>query len=103
MWNYRIIKRTGKEDQDDYYGLFEMFYNDDNKISLMTVEPEMVGESVDELINSLKLMYNDAVRCKNDVLVEGEIEFAPICDDDFSEAMSFDEFIQSIEDDTTDG
>ena len=102
MWNYRIIQRPGKKDQDDYYGLFEMFYNDQGEISLMTVEPEMVAESVDELINTLKLMYNDAKRYKNDVLVEGEIKFAPMCDDDFSEAMPLDEFIESIENDTAD-
>jgi len=43
MWNYRII--TDKES----YGIFEVIYNDDGKICAHTEEPEVVGDSIEDL------------------------------------------------------
>jgi len=53
MWNYRIIKDA------DAYGLYEVFYNDDGEISAHSENPEMVGESVEEIKGSLELMLED--------------------------------------------
>lgn len=76
MWNYRIIKRE-VEGQSDQYGLFEVFYNDEGKISAHSEEPELVDESPEELLTTLRLMLNDAQKSYYDILKYGEIEFAP--------------------------
>jgi hypothetical protein len=53
MWNYRIIK------DGETYGLYEVFYNDDGEISLHSENPEVVGESVEDIKGSLELMLKD--------------------------------------------
>lgn len=98
MWNYRIIK-TEIKGQPDEYGLFEVIYNDDKQISAHTEKAEIVAESPEEIIKSLSIMLSDATKCKksNDILTLGEIEFAPLCnEEDLSEAMTFEEFEAEI-------
>tara|TARA_Y100000310_G_C20446480_1_gene698670 strand:- start:231 stop:536 length:306 start_codon:yes stop_codon:yes gene_type:complete len=53
MWNYRIIK------DGETYGLYEVFYNDDGEISAHSENPEVVGESVEDIKSSLELMLKD--------------------------------------------
>ena len=53
MWNYRIIK------DGETYGLYEVFYNDDGEISAHSENPEVVGESVEDIKGSLELMLKD--------------------------------------------
>ena len=48
MWNYRIIKK------ENDHGLYEVFYNDDGKISAHTDKPILVEESPEDLLNSLR-------------------------------------------------
>jgi hypothetical protein len=76
MWNYRIIKNG------DSYGLYETFYNDDSEISAHDKSPTIVGESVEEIEKSLKMMLSDVDRCKDSILEYDKIEFAPFCDPD---------------------
>ena len=89
MWNYRIIKN-----KDDSYGLYEVFYNDDGKISAHAEKPEVIGESPEDLLTTLRLMLDDAQKCYyKEVLEHGKIEFAPLYDEkDLSEAMTIEEF-----------
>jgi len=53
MWNYRIIK------DGETYGLHEVFYNDDGEIAAHSENPEVVGESVEDIKGSLELMLKD--------------------------------------------
>ena len=76
MWNYRIIK------DGETYGLYEVFYNDDDEISLHAENPDVVGESVDEIISSLELMLGDAKKHikEKPVLEKDKIEFKDLYD-----------------------
>ena len=81
MWNYRIIK-----DGDDY-GLYEVFYNEDGEIALHSENPDVVGESVDDIIKSLELMLGDAKKHQGSdkmdnilVLEKDKIEFQDLID-----------------------
>ena len=81
MWNYRIIKDR------ETYGLYEVFYNDDGEIALHSENPDVIGESVDEIIKSLELMLGDAKKHQGSdkmdnilVLEKDEIEFKDLID-----------------------
>ncbi len=66
-WNNRIFRH--KADHGDWYAIHETHYDDDGKPIGWTVDAqEPFGETVDDLISSLKLMLADAERFKNAVL-----------------------------------
>ena len=76
MWNYRIIKDA------ETYGLYEVFYNEKGEIALHSENPDVVGESVDEIISSLELMLGDAKKHikEKPVLEKDKIEFKDLYD-----------------------
>lgn len=81
MWNYRIIK------DGETYGLYEVFYNEEGEIALHSENPDVIGESVDEIIKSLELMLGDAKKHQGSdkidnilVLDKDEIEFKDLID-----------------------
>ena len=76
MWNYRIIKN-----KDDSYGLYEVIYNDDGKISAHSEKAELIGDSVEDLLNSLRLMLDDAQKSSYNILEMDKIKFAPLVDE----------------------
>jgi hypothetical protein len=76
MWNYRIIKNG------DDYGLHEVFYNEDGKISAHTLDAEVVCSSPEEIVKTLGLMLDDAEKSSTNVLEMDKIEFAPFYDED---------------------
>ena len=80
MWNYRIIKRE-VDGQPDQYGLFEVFYNDDGEILAHSEEPEVFGESAEDLLQTLRLMMDDAQKSYYNILKHDEIKFAPLSED----------------------
>ena len=75
MWNYRIIK------DKDTYGLYEVIYNDDGEISAQSEKAELVGDSVEDLLNSLRLMLDDAQKSSYNILEMDKIKFAPLVDE----------------------
>jgi hypothetical protein len=75
MWNYRIIKNK------DTYGLYEVMYNDDGEIFAHSEEPEIVEESAEDLLKTLRLMLDDAQKSYYNILKYGEIKFAKPCED----------------------
>jgi hypothetical protein len=82
MWNYRIIKN--KED----YGLYEVIYNDDGEISAHSEKAEIIGSSVKDILDSLRLMLDDAQKSSYEILEMDKIKFHPIVDlDDEGELM----------------
>ena len=57
-WNYRIIYYDD-DDVHPYYGLHEVFYSKKGKIKTWTKEPDIVGESVQDIKDQLKMMLKD--------------------------------------------
>ena len=78
MWNYRVIKNK------ETYGLYEVFYNNEGEIAAHAENPDLVGESVEDLLASLALMKMDVLKHMDDpdrVLEMGEIEFKSFDED----------------------
>lgn len=76
MWNYRIFKGD-----NNTYGLYEAIYNDAGEIAAHDQNAILIGESVDDLIQTVEMMRKDIDRCKNDIPHLDEIEFAPLYDE----------------------
>jgi len=74
MWNYRIIKFP------DHVGLYEVIYNDQGEISCHSETPEVVGDTVEELGKTIKMMLHDYE--KSDIINGDKIKFAPLIDPD---------------------
>jgi hypothetical protein len=92
MWNYRIIK------DKDYYGLYEVMYNDDGEIFAHSENAEVIGDSPEDLLETLRLMLDDANKSYYNILEADKIKFAPIYDEkDLSEAMTFEEFKKMLD------
>lgn len=92
MWNYRIIK------DKDTYGLYEVMYNDDGEIFAHSENAEVIGDSPEDLLHTLRLMLDDANKSYYNVLEADKIKFAPIYDEkDLSEAMTFEEFKKMLD------
>lgn len=76
-WNHRIVKKTwhkGEEDEEDSYGVHEVFYDDDNKIYGYTENPiDLSTDSIDSLREYLQWCMN---ALDKPILVDGEVEFA---------------------------
>jgi hypothetical protein len=60
-WNFRIFRH---KDKHVWYGLHEVFYNDQGVPETYATEPDAVGDTIDELIDSLVLMIRDAGACQ---------------------------------------
>lgn len=88
MWNYRIIQK-----KKNLYGLYEVFYNDDGEITAHSQDPEVIGESPEDLLQTLRLMLDDANKSYNNILKSDKIKFAPMYNEsDLSQAMTLEEF-----------
>ena len=96
MWNYRIIK------DKDAYGLYEVMYNDDGEIFAHSEEPEIVGESPEDLLDILKLMMHDVnkhITDNKEILEINKIKFAKPCEDyDKGEEVTFKELKNILKD-----
>jgi len=90
MWNYRIIKN-----KDDSYGLYEVVYNENGEISAHSEESEIIGSSVKDLLDTLRLMLDDAEKSSYDILEMDKIKFAPLVDEDeeYIEVEDWSEFM----------
>jgi len=71
-WNHRVVKTVYKDDYV-YYGIREVFYNDDGSISGYTESAvNVMGEEIDDLRQTLEWMLSCLDKS---VLVDGEVEF----------------------------
>ena len=62
-WNYRLVKHVDSRTKSVWYGIHEVFYNSEGKPCGMTENPvDIIGESVQEVQNSIKLIQRDASR-----------------------------------------
>tara|TARA_R110002020_G_scaffold232514_1_gene444049 strand:- start:157 stop:393 length:237 start_codon:yes stop_codon:yes gene_type:complete len=78
MWNYRVIRNK------EAYGLYEVFYNNEGEIAAHAENPDLVGESVEDLLASLALMKMDVLKHLDDpdrVLDMDKIEFKSFDED----------------------
>lgn len=92
MWNYRIIKGT-----DNSYGLYETMYNDKKEIIAHDESPIIIGDSVQDLKDTVALMLSDINKCQENILEVDKITFAPMYDDEEEfEQMDLDDFIATI-------
>ena len=65
-WNYRVMHH--KVGVQEYYGLHEVYYKEDGSVWLWTNDPEVMGDTVDEIGSTLRMMINDFENSKHDVL-----------------------------------
>jgi len=51
-WNYRIVKRG--EDEEIFYGVYEVYYNENGEPYLVTEDPiNLQAETVEELVEDM--------------------------------------------------
>jgi hypothetical protein len=74
-WNYRIIKRGLKNEPEYYYALNEVFYKKNGKPLAFGDADSIVGNSPEEIIESLEIMLADA---KKDQPILTEEDFKPL-------------------------
>lgn len=68
-WNYRIIKH---DDAEVYYGLHEVYYNDDGLVTMWTEKPVRIsGDTAEEVLDDLLRMLKDIQR--SSVLILSEL------------------------------
>lgn len=70
-WNFRVINTT--KDDIEFFGLYEAFYNDAGEICAHDEEPTIVGDSVEDIKKTLRMMMRDVD--KHEVLDGYKIEF----------------------------
>lgn len=93
MWNYRIIK------DKDTYGLYEVMYNDDGEICAHSEKPEIIEESAEDLLQTLRLMLDDAQKSYYNILEYNKIKFSEFCKDmDKSEEITLDQLDDILKD-----
>ncbi len=94
-WNNRIFLH--KEEFGNWYGIHETHYGDDGKPVGWTVNAqEPFGETVDELISSLKRMLADAERFKDSVLdYDSEPEVKGVYEEDLIKVKSLEGMLAS--------
>ena len=78
-WNYRLVKHDdtppkSKSGKYVYYGLHEVYYNDDGSIYMYAPDPDVVGDSIEEIRESLEMMLRDVERSKDDILTDTELD-----------------------------
>ncbi len=90
MWNYRIIKNKDKS-----YGLYEVIYNDNGEISAHSESSEIIGESPEDILQTLRLMLDDANKSYYNILEYDKINFAPLIDEsERKELITLDELFE---------
>jgi len=71
-WNYRLVKEK-TDDDGDWFGVHEVYYNKDGSIHLINDEPVSIcGETPNEIMETCKKIIECLSRA---TLVDGEIVF----------------------------
>ena len=98
MWNYRVINESDKKS----LGLYEVYYNENGDIFAHGEKPVIAGESLDDLLSTLKMLVTDLEQhMDNDKLILelGDIEFTDIDDGDSGEVIEdIEDFFNEIDD-----
>lgn len=74
-WNYRVIRHRERKHGIDHtwYGLHEVYYRKNGKMYLWAPEPEVIGDSVQDLVGALASMLRDATKASVPVLNKREM------------------------------
>ena len=85
-----------KDNHEYDYGLYETFYNEEGEICGHDEVPTIVGDSVEGIQKTLKLMSDDVNKYKDDVLDGEQIKFAPFYDEneELIEIKDLDSFLK---------
>jgi hypothetical protein len=59
MWNYRVVRFKGENDEDTYYEIKEVFYNRDGSL-MGYCDANVSGESFGDVIKVLDMMKTAA-------------------------------------------
>jgi hypothetical protein len=74
-WRYQILRHTDEEPV--WYGLHEVYLDEDGKIKAHTERAEIVGDSPAEIVRTLKYMMKDVEKyCPIDEPEYGGLEDA---------------------------
>ena len=58
-WNYRVIRKTetGYDNLGEFFGIHEVYYDDDGNPEMVTVEPiGPAGDTFEELLSDVECM-----------------------------------------------
>lgn len=81
-WDYRVVyhppskyKIGSKEfPADGYLAIHEVYYNDDDEVYMMTVDPIVIGDEGDATLDSLKWILERQLECLEKPILNNEIE-----------------------------
>lgn len=72
-WNYRVVRSRSELENEYYYSIREVYYNDKNEIVGISSESQKpIGNSLEELQVNIERMLK---ACEKDVLIEDEIHY----------------------------
>ena len=89
-WNFQIIKHDENPEQI-WFGLHEVYRNDEEQVTSWTEEASVVGDNFSEVLSELRMMLADAQSrpvLKMSDLPQGEDEDDDDDDDDYFGAIS---------------
>ena len=76
-WNYRVIKHLATDPKntsdEEYFGMYEVYYNEDGTIMSRTEDAIIIGDTFEELEKVLEMMTKDLT--SGPVLIESEIDY----------------------------
>ena len=75
MWNYRVIQHPAKDGDEEWWGLHEVYYNDDHSPDGWTETACFIGSDLDDLIETAGLIVQDMMGYEH--LVEEDNELHP--------------------------
>jgi len=56
-WNYRVVKKRYEDTELVFFGIHEVYYDEEGKPNLVTQEPiDVSGESVEDLLDIYETM-----------------------------------------------
>ena len=62
-WNYRVIKHLATDPEntsdEEYFGMYEVYYNEDGSIMGRTEDAIVIGDTFEELEEVLEMMKKD--------------------------------------------
>ena len=76
-WNYRVIKHLATDPKntsdEEYFGMYEVYYNEDGTIMSRTESAIVIGDTFEELEEVLEMMMKDLTL--GPILIESEIDY----------------------------
>ncbi len=61
-WNYRLLKHDEPTEKEVWYGLHEVYFEEDGEITTWTENPTIVGDSVEDVVREVRFILKDLMR-----------------------------------------